>query len=159
MLSTDSIILEILNNAKLEGNELLQKFKISYPDKKLAEENNCIFVAVVSSENSVTSFDSQIFKDLVEILVVTKQHDNMKAISIIKTVSTMICQLLLDNESKFPNKPVIRSINPFFDVDLILTRGQIMVQCVTEPNDFKIQSDDIKEVCEILSENTKIEYK
>ena len=72
MLSTDSIILDILYSAKIEGNEILQKFKISYPDKQLAEENNTILVAVVSSENNLNSFDGQTFKDLVEILVITK---------------------------------------------------------------------------------------
>ena len=153
MLNTDETILNILLTAKNNGNKLLKHFKISYPDKTLAEENNCILVAVVSAENNLTGFDSQTFKDLVEILVITKQKDNRKAIRIIKTVSKEICQLIMDNIDQFPNKPVIRNINPFFDVDLVLNRGQVMVQCNTAPFDWINTDGDIETVCNLLSED------
>lgn len=156
MLNTDETILNILLTAKNKGNQLLKHFKISYPDKALAEENNCILVAVVSAENNLTGFDSQTFKDLVEILIITKQKDNRKAIRIIKTVSNEICRLIMDNIDQFPNKPVIRNINPFFDVDLILNRGQVMVQCNTEPVDFSNTDEDIRHICELLADETDI---
>lgn len=153
MLSTDNTILEILMNAKNEGNKLLQKFKIGYPTRELAQENNTILVAVVSSENQLNGFDFEEFKDLVEILVVTKQNDNIKANKIIKTVSYEICRLIMENEDLFPNKPVIRNINPFFDVDMTLSRGQIMVNVNTEPVDFDLTDDIVDEVYELLSED------
>lgn len=157
MLSTDNTILNILNEAKINGNRLLEKFKISYPDKRLAQENNCILVAVVSAENNLNGFEFEQFKDLVEILVVTKQKENEKAIKIIKTVSYEICRLIIENKDKFPNKPVIRNINPYFDVNMILSRGQIMVQVNTEPVDFGISDDTIDHICELISENIEVE--
>jgi len=157
MLSTDSTILEILNEAKIDGNKLLSKFKIGYPDKKLAQENNCILVAAVSSENQLSGFEFEQFRDLVEILVVTKHKDNRKAIEIIKTVSYEICRLILLNKDRFPNKPVIRNVNPYFDVDMILSRGQIMVNVNTEPVDFEISEDTVDHVCSLISDNIEIE--
>lgn len=150
MLSTDNIILEILSNAKNAGNKLLKHFKISYPTQELAQENNCIMVAVVSSENQLNGFDFEEFSDLVEILIITKQEDNFKASKIIKTVSYEICKLIMNNEELFPNKPVIRSLNPFFDVDMTLTRGQVMVNVNTEPVDFELSDDVIEDVCNLL---------
>jgi len=157
MLSVDNTILEILNTAKLEGNQLLQKFKIGYPDKRLAQENNCILVAVVSSENNLDGYDFNTFKDLVEILVVSKHKDNFKAIEIIKAISYEVCRLIVTNKDKFPNKPVIRNVNPYFDVDMILSRGQIMVQVITEPTDFLVSEADIENVCSLLSEDIEME--
>lgn len=153
MLDADNTILEILLNAKKEGNELLKHFHIAYPNKQLVQENNTILVAVVSSENRLDGFDFEQFTDLVEILVVTKHKDNNKAIRIIKAVSYEICKLIMQNSDLFPNKPVIRNINPYFDNDLILSRGQIMIQVVTEPVDFEITKDEYSRVCELIVED------
>lgn len=150
MLNSDEIILDILNTAKTNGNELLKYFHISYPDKRLAQENNCIMVAVVSSENQLNGLDFEQFRDLVEILITTKQEDNRDAIQIIKTVSYEICKLIMESRNKFPNKPVIRNVNPYFDVDLTLSRGQIMVNVNTEPVDWELSYDKFNNVCEIL---------
>lgn len=153
MLSNDNTILNILLNAKKQGNRLLQHFHIAYPNKQLAEENNTILVAVVSSENRLDGFDFEEFTDLVEILIVTKHKDNQKAIKIIKAISYEICRLIMVHKDQFPNKPVIRNINPYFDTDLILNRGQIMIQVVTEPVDFNITPETIEDVCKIITEN------
>lgn len=153
MLSTDNTILNILTEAKKEGNPLLKHFKIGYPTKELAQENNTILVAVVSSENELNGFDFEEFRDLVEILIVTKQKDNIKASKIIKAVAYEICRLILKNEDLFPNKPIIRSVNPFFDVDMTLTRGQVMVNVNTEPVDFDLSEDIILEVANLISED------
>jgi len=119
----------------------------------LAQENNTILVACVSSENQLSGFDFEEFRDLVEILIVTKQEDNIKASKIIKTVSYEICRLIMKNMELFPNKPIIRNINPFFDVDMTLTRGQVMVNVNTEPVDFDLSEDIITEVCNLISED------
>lgn len=155
MLSADNVILNILNTAKNNGNQLLQHFHISYPDKRLAQENNCIFVAVVSSENQLEGFKFEQFRDLVEILVVTKQENNREAIQVIKTVSYEICRLLMDNIDEFPTKPVIRNINPYFDVNLTLTRGQIMVNVNTEPVTWELTDETVDNVCNILVKEIK----
>lgn len=153
MLASDCIILDILTKSKNEGNKLLKHFKIGYPTKELAQENNTILVACVSSENQLSGFDFEEFRDLVEILIVTKQEDNIKASKIIKTVSYEICRLIMKNMELFPNKPIIRNINPFFDVDMTLTRGQVMVNVNTEPVDFDLSEDIINEVCNLISED------
>lgn len=157
MLSADNTILEILLNAKKDGNKLLQHFKIAYPSKQLAQENNTILVAAVSSENNLNGFEFEQFIDLVEILVVTKHKDNQKAIKIIKAISYEICRLIMEHQDQFPNKPVIRNINPFFDTDLILNRGQIMIQVISEPVDFEITPEYIEEISDLLIEDIKVE--
>ena len=150
MLDTDFTIIEILQKAKKEGNPILKYFKISYPKEELAMESNCIFVACVSSENNLNGFEFETFKDLVEIVVTTKKQDNTKAIQVIKTISKEICRVIMENHNCFPNKPVIRNINPYFNPDYVLTRGQIMIQVNTEPTDFIIEERDIKFVCKNL---------
>ena len=87
MLNTDETILNILLDAKSEGNELLEYFKIYYPSNRVSEESNSIFIASVDSEAHTVAMDSQSFVDRVEVLIVTKNRDYQKAINIIKTVS------------------------------------------------------------------------
>lgn len=157
MLSTDTQIIEILQKSKNEGNNLLKHFKIGYPTRELAQENNTILVACVSSENQLDGFDFDQFRDLVEILIITKQKDNHKAIKIIKTVSYEICKLIMSNSDLFPNKPIIRNINPFFDVNMVLTRGQVMVNVNTEPVDYDISPETYKNVELLLDEDIIIE--
>ena len=148
MLSTDEIILNILSTAKNEGNQLLKHFQIKFPDKTVAEESNTIFIAVVSSENSEDGCDFISFRDLVEILIVTKNRDYRKGINIIKTVSREICRLIMLNKDKFPNKPVIRNVNPEFNSDFVLTRGHIMVQVTTNPESFDITDEECY-ICDV----------
>ena len=151
MLELDNIILEILTTEKNKGNTLLKHFLIQHPSKRIAEESNSIFVACVSTENNIDGFDFSSFRDLVEILIVTKQQDYNKAIRIIKTVSTEICRLIMQNTDKFPNKPIIRNINPEFNMDFVLTRGHIMVECNTDPVTFDIDDDEYN-ICELILE-------
>lgn len=157
MLSTDTQIIEILQKSKNEGNSLLKHFKIGYPTRELAQENNTILVACVSSENQLDGFDFDQFRDLVEILIITKQKDNHKAIKIIKTLSYEICKLIMSNSDLFPNKPIIRNINPFFDVNMVLTRGQVMVNVNTEPVDYDISPETYEDVELLLDEDIIIE--
>ena len=157
MLSTDTQIIEILQKSKNEGNNLLKHFKIGYPTRELAQENNTILVACVSSENQLDGFDFDQFRDLVEILIITKQKDNHKAKKIIKTVSYEICKLIMINSDLFPNKPIIRNINPFFDVNMVLTRGQVMVNVNTEPVDYDISPETYEDVELLLDEDIIIE--
>lgn len=157
MLSSDTQIIEILQKSKNEGNSLLKHFKIGYPTRELAQENNTILVACVSSENQLDGFDFDQFRDLVEILIITKQKDNHKAIKIIKTLSYEICKLIMSNSDLFPNKPIIRNINPFFDVNMVLTRGQVMVNVNTEPVDYDINPETYEDVELLLDEDIIIE--
>lgn len=151
MLELDEIILKILHDAKRDNNILLKHFIIQHPSKRVAQESNSIFIACVSSENNIDGFDFSTFRDLVEILIVTKQNEYDKAIKVIKTVSTEICRLIMENTDKFPNKPVIRNINPEFNNDFLLTRGHIMVQCNTDPVTFDL-TDDEYSICDIILE-------
>lgn len=156
MLSTDSIILDILETAKLDGDSLLEDFHISYPSNQIAEESNSIFVACVSSESNLSGYDFESFTDLVEILIVTKQEDYEDAIFVIKTITKRICNLLMEERSKFPNKPVIRNINPEFNRDFVLTRGHIMVEVKTEPVDFDLTDEEI-DICGVILNNNKLD--
>lgn len=152
MLNLDNIILNLLQTEKNNGNQLLKHFHIQHPSKRVMEESNNIFVATVSSENNLDGFDFSSFTDLVEILIVTKQKDYSKAITIIKTVSYEICKIIMENTNQFPNKPVIRNVNPEFNNDFILNRGHIMVQCNTEPETFEI-TDEMYNICDIYLED------
>lgn len=156
MLSTDDIILQILRDAKNDGNGLLKYFHIQHPSNRIAQEDNNIFVACVSSENNIEGFEHSTFKDLVEVLIVTKQLEYEKAVLIIKNVSFEICRLIMENSNKFPNKPVIRNINPEFNKDYVLTRGHIMIQVNTAPIDFNVSDEDYK-ICSIILNGNAVE--
>ena len=156
MLSTDSIIVDILETAKQNGNELLEDFEIEYPSNRVLEESNSIFVGVMSAESNLNGFEFETFTDLVEILIVTKQRDYIEAITLIKTISRLVCGLIMKNQNKFPNKPVIRNINPEFNKDFVLTRGHIMVQVKTEPVTFDLSEDEYN-VCKVILDKNNIE--
>ncbi len=155
MLSTDEIILNILIDAKNEGNDLLRYFKINYPSNRVAEESNSIFVASVDSEANTIAFDSQSFVDRVEVLIVTKHLDYMKAISIIKTVSREIISLIMQNQGLFPNKPIVERVTPEYNKDFVLTRGHIMLQVKTDMDNFDVK-DEKSRICQILTEDMEV---
>lgn len=156
MLSMDTIVLEILNQAKSEGNQLLKHFIIQHPDKRVSEESNSVFVTCVSSENNLDGYDFTRFKDLVEILIVTKQRDYTLAINVIKTLSYEICRLIMENRDKFPNKPIIRNVNPEFNRDYVLTRGHILVEVVTDPFDFEVSDEMFDCVVSLFDEDIEV---
>lgn len=155
MLSTDETILNILIDAKTEGNELLQYFKINYPSEKVSEESNSIFIATVDSESHTFAMDSQAFVDRVEVLIVTKNRDYQKAISIIKTVSREVISLVMKNSHLFPNKPVVERVTPEYSNDFVLTRGHIMFRVNTGMDDFDITEEKLR-ICQILTEDMDV---
>ena len=155
MLSTDETILNILIDAKTEGNELLQYFKINYPSEKVSEESNSIFIATVDSEAHTIAVDGQAFVDRVEVLIVTKNRDYQKAIDIIKTVSKEVISLVMKNSHLFPNKPVVERVTPEYSNDFVLTRGHIMFRVNTEIDDFDITEEKLR-ICQILTEDMDV---
>ena len=155
MLSTDETILNILIDAKTEGNELLQYFKINYPSEKVSEESNSIFIASVDSESHTLAMDSQAFVDRVEVLIVTKNRDYQKAIDIIKTVSKEVISLVMKNSHLFPSKPVVERVTPEYSKDFVLTRGHIMFRVNTGMNDFDITEEKLR-ICQILTEDMDV---
>ena len=155
MLSTDETILNILIDAKTEGNELLQYFKINYPSEKVSEESNSIFIASVDSESHTLAMDSQAFVDRVEVLIVTKNREYTKAIDIIKTVSKEVISLVMKNSNLFPNKPIVERVTPEYSNDFVLTRGHIMFRVNTEIDDFDITEEKLR-ICQILTEDMDV---
>ena len=155
MLCTDEIILNILLDAKNEGNDLLQHFKINYPSNRVAEESNSIFIASVDAEGHTVAMDSQSFVDKVEVLIVTKNQDYQKAIRIIKTVSREVIRLVMEHKDLFPVKPVVERVTPEYNKDFVLTRGHIMFQVKTEMDNFS-RDDETRRICQILTEDMDV---
>ena len=155
MLCTDEIILNILLDAKNEGNDLLQHFKINYPSNRVAEESNSIFIASVDAEGHTVAMDSQSFVDKVEVLIVTKNQEYQKAIRIIKTVSREVIRLVMEHKDLFPVKPVVERVTPEYNKDFVLTRGHIMFQVKTEMDDFS-RDDELLTICQILTEDMDV---
>ena len=79
-----------------------------------------------------------------------------KAINVIKTVSREIVRLILEKKHLFDNKPVIERITPEYNKDYVLTRGHIMVQVKTTPDNFD-STDDFYNVCKILTNDMDVE--
>lgn len=155
MLTTDETILNILIDAKTEGNELLHYFKINYPSKRVSEESNAIFVASVDSESHTFAMDSQSFVDRVEVLIVTKNRDYQKAINIIKTISREVISLVMQNSNLFPNKPIVERVTPEYSNDFVLTRGHIMFRVNTGMDDFDVTEEKTR-ICQILKDDMDV---
>lgn len=155
MLSTDEIILNILLDAKSEGNDLLKHFKINYPSNALAEESNSIFVASVDAEAHTITYDAQSFVDKVEILIVTKNREYQKAIRIIKTVSREVIRLVMENQDLFPTKPLVERVTPEYNKDYVVTRGHIMFQVKTGLDNFDI-TEETATICQILTDEMDV---
>lgn len=154
MLQSDETILNILLKAKNDGNELLKHFKIGYPSKQIVQESNSIFIASVDTENTDSGLDYLAFRDLVEVLIVTKNREYEEAVKIIKTVSKEIIRLINENETLFERRPVIRNITPEYNRDFVLTRGHIRIQVY---NSESIDSEEEYRDCvNILAEDTEI---
>ena len=155
MLNTDETILNILLDAKSEGNELLEYFKIYYPSNRVSEESNSIFIASVDSEAHTVAMDSQSFVDRVEVLIVTKNRDYQKAINIIKTVSREVISLVMKNGNLFPNKPIVERITPEYNNDFVLTRGHIMFRVNTDMDNFDV-TEEKTTICQILKDDMDV---
>lgn len=141
MLQTDERILKILLEEKKEGNKLLKHFKISYPNKKLAQQSNNIFVACVSYEENNKGFEHIEGKDLIEIVIVTKKVDNPKKKKdeysdnkfIIKTVMKEIRRLLLSDKHRktLKGKPIFRNVSPEYNSNYLFNRGHMLIELRT----------------------------
>lgn len=159
MLQTDEKILKILLTEKENGNKLLKHFKISYPNKKLAQQSNNIFVACVSYEETNKGFEFIEGKDLVEIVVVTKKIDNPNfrkdeyndSKFIIKTVMKEIRKLLLSNKYRhiLKNKPIFRNISPEYNSNYLFNRGHLLIELKTIEN-YDEFDDEIEYVNKLL---------
>ena len=155
MLATDEIILNILLDAKSDGNDLLKYFKINYPSNALAEESNSIFVASVDAEAHTVAFDSQSFVDKVEVLIVTKNREYQNAIRIIKTVSREVIRLVMEKQDLFPTKPIVERVTPEYNKDYVVTRGHIMFQVKTGMDNFDI-TEETATICQILTDEMDV---
>lgn len=151
MLSIDELIYDILITEQENGNELLQHFHIQYPSPKVAEESNSIFVAVVSSEPNTEMLDSTEYRDLVEILVVTKIKEYRDAVTVIKTTIREIIRILKE-DTQFDITPIIRNISAEYNPDFVLNKGHIMVEAITEIEN-STPSETYDKVCQILVED------
>ena len=151
MLHTDEIILNILLQAKSDGNQLLKHFKIGYPSKQVVQESNNIFVGAVDTESNVEGFDFSSFTDLVEVLIVTKNKNYHESIKIIKIIAKEIAKLIYENNDLFDNKPVIRNLTPEYNRDFVLTRGHLRIQVKSNPESL-VPSDDDYYICNVLLE-------
>lgn len=151
ILRTDEIIYNILFEAKEnEDSPLLEYFQIRYPSEQSLKESNAIFVGMVDSESVNEGYDFSEYRDLVEILIITKKRDYQEALAIIKTMSRYIVSLIKKNKAKFPNKPVIRNITPEYGNNFVLNRGHILVQVNTAPVDDEVLEDEELRICELL---------
>ena len=157
MLSSDETIFSILKNEKNNGNEILKHFQIMYPSKKVASESNSIFIAAVSSEINEEMYDASEYRDLVEILITTKIKDYQRAILTIKTVSREIIRLIRKNSDLFPVKPSVRNIAPEYNSNYVLNRGHIMIECLTDFEDYINDDETVEKVCKILLNDVGVE--
>ena len=158
MLESDEIIYNILQEAKKEGDEILSYFHISYPNRKLAEENNCIYIGVVSSESLTEGFIFSQYRDMTEIVITTKKIDYREALTLIKLVAKHIIHLIYMHQDMFPERPVIRTINPEYNNQMVLNRGHILIQSVSPviTDDYDTE-DTVSCVKEIITREIKIE--
>lgn len=156
MLETDTIILNTLLEAQ-EDNQLLKMFKITYPDKGLADEINKIEVSCVSAENNITGFDHESFTDMVEILISTKKLEYKKGIRVIKTVAKEIRKVLRANP--YLNQRLVnRSISPLYEKGTLqIKKGHMIFQFKTEPEKDENTDDEIDKICSILIEDIEVE--
>lgn len=148
MLASDEIIYNHLLQEKEDGNKLLQYFHISYPSKNIARESNTIYVATVSSEPENETHTGTEYRDLIEILVATKIRDYQRAVTVVKTVIREIIRLIKECPA-FVTRPVIRNIAPEYNQDFVLTKGHIMVECLTPVEDYNTP-EIFDRVCKIL---------
>ena len=170
MLQTDERIVEILLKEKYENhNELLQHFKISYPNNSIAQMSNSIFVGIADYESKESGFDFDKGTDLVDILVVTKKIDNQgskksdkkiysESKKIIKTVMLEIRRLLQKDENItiLGGVPRFRNITPEYSPNYVLNRGHMMLQ-LSVIDEMGDADEDFRCVCDLLVENIEIE--
>ena len=157
MLESDEIIYNILQEAKEGGDEVLKYFHLSYPNRRLAEENNCIYVGAVSSESLTEGFDFSQYRDLTEILITTKRVDYREALMLIKAVTKHIIRLIYKHQDRFNERPVVRTVNPEYNNQMVLNRGHILVQSVSPVMEDETDEDYVECVHEILDGEIEIQ--
>lgn len=158
MLESDEKIFRILQTAKDDGDEILQYFHLSYPNRRLAEENNCIYVGAVSSESLNEGFMHSQYRDLTEIVITTKKVDYREALDLIKAVTRHIIYLIYQHQDQFNERPVIRTVNPEYNNQMVLNRGHILVQSVSSVmEDDYDHEDNVSCVQRILTREIEIQ--
>lgn len=155
MLSSDEIIYNLILTEKQNGNPILQHFHISYPSTNVARESNTIFVAVVSSEPNTELFETTEYKDLIEILIVTKIRDYKRAKFVIKNVTRELIKLI-KNCTEFDVRPIVRNIAPEYNSNFVLNKGHIMIEILGELED-ETPVETIDKVCSILLEDIEVD--
>ncbi len=157
MLSTDTKIFNILTKAQKEGNKLLEKFYIDFPDETINSEINAIYVACANAENHKTGNDFEQFKDLIEIIITTKKLPYLAGMKTIKTTAKEIVRLCKQDDY-FNGRLVVRSITPLHDKSTyLIKRGHILLQFINPPESWENSEDTIEEVCGILVSNIEVE--
>ena len=96
------------------------------------------------------------YRDLVEILVITKIRDYRGAVTVIKTVIREIIRILKQSEDIFPVTPITRNISAEYNPDYVLNKGHIFVEALTEIED-NIPDETYEKVCNILVENIEVD--
>ena len=157
MLESDEIIYNILQEAKEDGDEVLKYFHLSYPNRRLAEENNCIYVGAVSSESLTEGFQFSQYHDLTEILITTKRVEYREALMLIKAISKYIIRLIYKHQDRFNERPVVRTVNPEYNKQMVLNRGHILIQSVSPVMEDETDEDYVECVHEILDGEIEIQ--
>lgn len=152
MLSTDLDIRdELIENQKTD--KLLKLFEIRLPDKQLAEESNSIYIASVDAEDHNSGLDFLQFRDMVEILIITKNLDYEDAVEVIRTVARRIIHVLR-NSKKFNNRLVFRNLTlEYSPGSMELKRGHMLIQKVCDPEPDELTEAEYKKVCKIIMED------
>jgi hypothetical protein len=137
-----------------DDDDLLKYFNFGYPDKRIAEQGNNIFIGLSEAKPYKTTHNSQTYTELVDFIITSKTTDYVETSKIYRSVVNRILAYLRENRDYEDRMEVVSFIPKYYSNELKFAELLINFKSVEE---FNISDDDIVEVTRII--NTKISEK
>ena len=97
MFNIQYSIYKLLKEAQAE-DEVLKRFNIQFPSRRIAESSNSIFVGLSEVRATERTHQSQHYEELIDIIIVTKQKKYFEASKIYDTVTDKILKVLRSSD-------------------------------------------------------------
>src|SRR5574344_2136451 len=117
MFGLDFELYNYFNDLKSK-DELLSHFNFGYPNKKIAEAGNNIFIGLSEAKPYKKTHQSQSYEELIDIIITSKNTDYVETSKIYRAVVSKILGYLRGNPKYEDNFEVVSFIPKYYSNEL-----------------------------------------
>ena len=97
MFNIQYSIYKLLKEAQ-QDDDVLKHFNIQFPNRRIAESSNSIFIGLSEARADERTHQSQFYEELIDIIIVTKQKKYFEASKIYDAVTNIILRILRESD-------------------------------------------------------------